>query len=404
MQIRGYKIRLPLDVMLVRLGQPGGLHEPRPDHHAAEGPLRRPDPHALPARGRDRDGDRRAGGAAARRRRGRRRARARVHDRDRRRRSRSWPARARTSTSAPACRCASRSPTTRRWSPTPCGGPCGSARTSSCPASATSTRWPSSTGGKVEIESLEDGRDGEIVDRLLKAAVLTVFKERCGTERVREVLAAFESGTIVHAGDDVASADYVELFSDVTGAADRRRRSHRRRREPGRGRQRHRVRARGPAPLEAAQQGRRRRPGHLPQPVAPVDGRARSPTGRCMSGYGLAEGDEGMLPWSWAEERLTRSHDYWCATTWPDGRPHVMPVWAVWLDEALWFSSAPTSHGRRATSAVTRAASSTTDDALEPVVLEGRAGAGRAILGAHRDVHRRRRTPSTRPTTTPTST
>jgi magnesium chelatase subunit I len=44
-----------------------------------------------------------------------------------------------------------------------------------------------------------------------------VFKDRCGTERVREVLPAFESGTIVHAGDDVASADYVELFSDVTG-------------------------------------------------------------------------------------------------------------------------------------------------------------------------------------------
>src|SRR3954469_7573578 len=65
----------------------------------------------------------------------------------------------------------------------------------------------SSTGGKVEIESLEDGRDGEIIDRLLKAAILTVFKERCGTDRVREVLPAFDSGTVVHAGDDVASAE-----------------------------------------------------------------------------------------------------------------------------------------------------------------------------------------------------
>ena len=33
-------------------GQPRGLHQPRPDHHAAEGPLRRRDPHPLPARGR----------------------------------------------------------------------------------------------------------------------------------------------------------------------------------------------------------------------------------------------------------------------------------------------------------------------------------------------------------------
>ena len=91
-----------------------------------------------------------------------------------------------------------------------------------------------------------------------------------------------------------------------------------------------------------------------------------------MSGYGLAEGDEGMLPWSWAEERLTRSHDYWCATTWPDGRPHVMPVWAVWLDEALWFSSSPTARKARNLGRDPRCVL-TTDDALEPVVLEGRA-------------------------------
>ena len=55
-QIRGYKIRLPARRDAGRVGQPRGLHEPRPHHHAAQGPLRRPDPHALPARRRDRDG------------------------------------------------------------------------------------------------------------------------------------------------------------------------------------------------------------------------------------------------------------------------------------------------------------------------------------------------------------
>ena len=54
-QIRGYKVRLPLDVMLARVGQPRGLHQPRSHHHAAEGPLRRADPHALPARRRARE-------------------------------------------------------------------------------------------------------------------------------------------------------------------------------------------------------------------------------------------------------------------------------------------------------------------------------------------------------------
>ena len=51
-QVRGYKIRLPARRAAGGLGEPRGLHQPRPHHHAAEGPLRQPDPHPLPARGR----------------------------------------------------------------------------------------------------------------------------------------------------------------------------------------------------------------------------------------------------------------------------------------------------------------------------------------------------------------
>ena len=50
-----------------RLGQPRGLHQPRPHHHPAEGPVRQPDPHALPARRRDRGRHRPAGGPVVRR-------------------------------------------------------------------------------------------------------------------------------------------------------------------------------------------------------------------------------------------------------------------------------------------------------------------------------------------------
>jgi len=93
-----------------------------------------------------------------------------------------------------------------------------------------------------------------------------------------------------------------------------------------------------------------------------------------MAGYGVKAPDEGtgLLPWSWAEERLTRSHDYWLATTWPDGRPHVMPVWGVWDDGALWFSSSVPSRKARNLRRDPRCVV-TTDDALEPVVLDGTA-------------------------------
>jgi magnesium chelatase subunit I len=72
-----------------------------------------------------------------------------------------------------------------------------------------------STAGKVEIESLEDGRDEAVVERLIKAAVLTVFKARCPMDRFSELLLVFDEGTVVHAGDDVPSKDYVDSLSQL---------------------------------------------------------------------------------------------------------------------------------------------------------------------------------------------
>jgi len=89
-----------------------------------------------------------------------------------------------------------------------------------------------------------------------------------------------------------------------------------------------------------------------------------------MPGYGVAEGDAGLLPWSWAVERLITSPQYWVAAVDGAGRPHVMPVWGVWIDGAVWFSSGPRS--RRARSLDVRPACSVaTADPHQPVVLEG---------------------------------
>ncbi len=74
-----------------------------------------------------------------------------------------------------------------------------------------------STLGKVEIESLEDGREGQIVDSLLKSASLTVFKERVSPDSFRAVLDAFEGGLVANTGEDVAAADYVRLVAEQPG-------------------------------------------------------------------------------------------------------------------------------------------------------------------------------------------
>jgi magnesium chelatase subunit I len=72
-----------------------------------------------------------------------------------------------------------------------------------------------STSGKVEIEALEEGREGVILENLVKASVLTVFKELVTPDQTRDVVAAFEEGTIAHTGDDVPSAELATLLEQV---------------------------------------------------------------------------------------------------------------------------------------------------------------------------------------------
>ncbi|MEN9507218.1 MAG: hypothetical protein RI958_3144 [Actinomycetota bacterium] len=72
-----------------------------------------------------------------------------------------------------------------------------------------------SSGGKIEIESLDEGRDGVILENLLKGAVLAVYKERVTPDQVRDVIAAFEEGVIAHTGEDIASADEAQLLEQV---------------------------------------------------------------------------------------------------------------------------------------------------------------------------------------------
>jgi magnesium chelatase subunit I len=72
-----------------------------------------------------------------------------------------------------------------------------------------------SSGGKIEIESLDEGREGAIFENLVKGAVLTVFKEKVAPEQTRDVVAAFEEGVVAHTGEDVSSSDLAGLVETV---------------------------------------------------------------------------------------------------------------------------------------------------------------------------------------------
>jgi hypothetical protein len=54
-----------------------------------------------------------------------------------------------------------------------------------------------------------------------------------------------------------------------------------------------------------------------------------------------SEENAQATPWPKALALLKQAGLFWVSTVRPDGRPHVAPVVAVWLDGALYFTSGP---------------------------------------------------------------
>lgn len=86
--------------------------------------------------------------------------------------------------------------------------------------------------------------------------------------------------------------------------------------------------------------------------------------------HDLPKSDEGLKHWSWARERLEKSHNYWIATTRPDGPPHLMIVWGVWWQDSFWFSTGSRTRKARNLAAHPRC-SVGTEAADQAVILEG---------------------------------
>lgn len=89
-----------------------------------------------------------------------------------------------------------------------------------------------------------------------------------------------------------------------------------------------------------------------------------------MPGYGLSHSAKGLLPWKWAQDRLRQSRQYWIATTRPDGSPHVMVVWGIWLEDSFYFSTGKTSRKGRNLAANPHCVVGS-ENAAEAVIVEG---------------------------------
>lgn len=79
-----------------------------------------------------------------------------------------------------------------------------------------------------------------------------------------------------------------------------------------------------------------------------------------------------FLPWAHAEERLVNSRSYWICTARPDGRPHSIPVWGMWVEGALYFGTARAARKAR-NIAHNSAVSVHLESGDDVVILEGKA-------------------------------
>ncbi len=119
----------------------------------------------------------------------------------------------------------------------------------------------------------------------------------------------------------------------------------------------------------------------MPKPKAPKKSfratQSMNPAG-CTVGlphvpplYGLKPRKQ-HLPFSHAEQRLTKSRNYWICTSRPDGRPHSIPVLGFWIDGAVYFGTARSSHKAR-NLAHNPAVSIHLESGNDVVILEGTA-------------------------------
>ena len=68
---------------------------------------------------------------------------------------------------------------------------------------------------------------------------------------------------------------------------------------------------------------------------------------RAPTGYGFPTSADGLLPWPVADDLLQRARTYWLGTVLPDNRPYATPLWAVWVDDAVYFDGMPATRWAR---------------------------------------------------------
>jgi magnesium chelatase subunit I len=79
------------------------------------------------------------------------------------------------------------------------------------------TALVASTAGKIELESAGEADEAKLIDKLTQRAVLNVFNRHFPAPGFEELLGAFDKGLVVEVADTMSSADYVRQLAGLGG-------------------------------------------------------------------------------------------------------------------------------------------------------------------------------------------
>ena len=68
---------------------------------------------------------------------------------------------------------------------------------------------------------------------------------------------------------------------------------------------------------------------------------------RKIKGYKMPETKENLVSWDFVSEQMAQSRHYWISTVFPNNRPHVVPVWGIWLENRFHFEGSMQTAGEK---------------------------------------------------------
>jgi nitroimidazol reductase NimA-like FMN-containing flavoprotein (pyridoxamine 5'-phosphate oxidase superfamily) len=87
---------------------------------------------------------------------------------------------------------------------------------------------------------------------------------------------------------------------------------------------------------------------------------------------GYVDKPVSYVDWDWVVSQLTEAKNYWLCSVRPDGRPHVIPCWAVFVDGRIYYDGSPETRHNQNIEANPNM-SIHLENGTEAVMLEGKA-------------------------------